>query len=238
MAGPDMNHALKRADAVARVARAALEAEAAAGAVRHGDGGGARGAPRPPPPPPLIAAAAAADITGEATPDPSPAPLLPLPLLSTLAVHGGAYVDCVRWCGPGAIASKSVQNAILVWSADAPPGAPTEVVRAAIAGHGVPQEIPLSVLKKFGRFELVVMGHRIEQISGSSAVNAMEGSFVGDYAGAAADCEAARRLCPDDARFALKYIGVDCRAIVLCAANEEEPLRVRGLHADADEPLP
>jgi hypothetical protein len=125
MSGSAFGAALKRADAVSASTRAA----AAAAAARAEEAAPHQHHVRPPS---LAAAAAAVDIAGEATPDPSPAPLLPLPALSTHAVHGGAFVDCVRWLGPGAVASKSVHNAILAWTADAPPGAGPGAVRAAL----------------------------------------------------------------------------------------------------------
>jgi len=45
----------------------------------------------------------------------------------------------------------------------------------------------------------------------------------GDVAGAADDAERARRLRPDDARFRVNYATLhEVRAIVLCAAGEED----------------
>ena len=134
LSGPRFAAALAAAEGVAAAARARAAAAAATAAAAAAAAGGEGEAPPPcRPAPALLAAAAAADIVGEAVPDPAPPALLPLPLLSSLAVHGGAYVDCVRWLGPGAVASKSVHNAILAWTADAPPGASPGVVAAAAA---------------------------------------------------------------------------------------------------------
>ena len=55
---------------------------------------------------------------------------------------------------------------------------------------------------------------------------------LGDFAGAADDAEGARRLRRDDARFQLNYVGLDCRAIVLCAAGEEDALQIIGVDGD------
>lgn len=43
--------------------------------------------------------------------------VLPVPELTARALHAGCVIDCVRWVGPAALASKGTDDRVVLWSA-------------------------------------------------------------------------------------------------------------------------
>ena len=101
------------------------------------------------------------------------------PSATVLICATGRVRDDVRdWAEAEPLIWTELEGTFMERGAD---GSSSPVLRRLVNGKYV--EIPKSVLQRHGKLILAVMGHRMEQVTGSAKDNACEGLFVADVVG-------------------------------------------------------